>query len=45
LNGDMRNAIYFELELKGLGSLGRGAGRVLEQAIAGYRYDTQPNAF
>ena len=44
LNGDMRNAIYFELELKGLGSLGRGTGRVLERAIAGYRYDTQASA-
>lgn len=45
LDGDMRNAIYFELELKGLGSLGRGTGRVLEQAIAGYRYDTETTAF
>ncbi|MEM9532216.1 MAG: LPS assembly protein LptD [Pseudomonadota bacterium] len=38
LDGDQRNAIYFELELKGLGSLGRSTGRVLEQAISGYRY-------
>ncbi|MEM9181636.1 MAG: LPS assembly protein LptD, partial [Pseudomonadota bacterium] len=45
LDGDYRNALYFELELKGLGSLGRGTGRVLEQAIAGYRYDNEPTAF
>ena len=35
--GDKRNAIYFELELKGLGSLGRNTDRVLERAILGYR--------
>jgi LPS-assembly protein len=35
--GDKRNAIYFELELKGLGSLGRNTEQVLERAILGYR--------
>ena len=36
-DGDKRNAIYFELELKGLGSLGRNTEQVLERAILGYR--------
>jgi LPS-assembly protein len=36
-DGDKRNAIYFELELKGLGSLGRNTERLLERAILGYR--------
>ena len=35
--GDKRTGIYFELELKGLGSLGRNTERVLEHAILGYR--------
>jgi len=34
--GETNNAIYFELELKGLASLGRDSGQFLEQAILGY---------
>ena len=36
-DGDKRNGIYLELELKGLGSLGRRTGNLLENAILGYR--------
>ena len=35
--GDQRTGIYLELELKGLASLGRRTGRLLERAILGYR--------
>ncbi len=35
--GQERSAIYFELELKGLGSLGRKSDELLERAISGYR--------
>ena len=35
--GEHRNGIYVELELKGLGSLGRSTENVLERAIIGYR--------
>ena len=38
-DGDKRTGLYLELELKGLGSLGRDTGRVLERAILGYRSD------
>ncbi|MEM9304513.1 MAG: LPS assembly protein LptD [Pseudomonadota bacterium] len=38
--GDKRNSILFELELKGLGALGRNTERVLEQSIIGYRSQT-----
>lgn len=34
--GEARNAIYFELELKGLGSLGRSTEDLLSRAILGY---------
>ena len=34
--GETNNAIYFELELKGLASFGRDSGQFLEQAILGY---------
>jgi LPS-assembly protein len=34
--GEKNNAIYFELELKGLASLGRRSGEFLERAILGY---------
>ena len=34
--GEKNNAIYFELELKGLASLGRDSGKFLQQAIVGY---------
>lgn len=38
--GDKRNSIYLELELKGLGSLGRGTRDILDRAILGFReYD------
>jgi LPS-assembly protein len=36
-DGDKRTALYLEVELKGLGSLGRSTGQVLERAILGYR--------
>lgn len=35
--GQERSAIYFELELKGLGALGRKSEDLLERAISGYR--------
>lgn len=35
--GEHRNGIYLELELKGLGSFGRRTERLLERAIAGYK--------
>lgn len=35
--GDTANAIFLELELKGLGSLGRGTQDFLRQSIRGYR--------
>jgi len=35
--GDERNSIYFELELKGLGSFGRRTERLLQRSIYGYR--------
>ncbi len=35
--GDSNNAIFFELELKGLGSIGRNAEDFLSRAILGYR--------
>jgi LPS-assembly protein len=35
--GDYANAVYLELELKGLGSLGRRSGDFLRRAILGYR--------
>jgi LPS-assembly protein len=34
--GETNNAIYFELELKGLASFGRRSGEFLERAILGY---------
>jgi LPS-assembly protein len=34
--GEMNNGIYIELELKGLASLGRKSGELLERAILGY---------
>jgi LPS-assembly protein len=34
--GDKNNAIYLEIELKGLASLGRRSGEFLERAILGY---------
>lgn len=34
--GDKRTGLLLELELKGLGSLGRGSQRLLERAILGY---------
>ncbi len=34
--GDKNNALYVELELKGLASLGRRSGDLLERAILGY---------
>jgi LPS-assembly protein len=34
--GDKNNAIYVEIELKGLASLGRRSGEFLERAILGY---------
>ena len=39
VEGEKANAIYLELELKGLGSLGRRSEEFLRQAIGGYRYD------
>lgn len=39
LEGEERTALYLELELKGLGSLGRTTGRVLERSIVGYQHD------
>lgn len=35
--GDTANAIFIELELNGLGALGRGTGDFLRQSIVGYR--------
>lgn len=35
--GDRANAIFLELELKGIGSLGRGTRDFLSQSIRGYR--------
>jgi LPS-assembly protein len=35
--GDTNNAIFIELELKGLGSLGRDTGDFLRRSIRGYR--------
>ncbi len=35
--GDRRNSIYFEIELKGLGSFGRKTGNLLQRSIRGYR--------
>ena len=35
--GDTANALFFELELKGLGSLGRRSGDFLQRSIQGYR--------
>ena len=37
LEGDKRNSLYLELELTGLGSLGRRTGPLLERAIVGFR--------
>jgi len=34
--GDRSNALYFEMELKGLGSFGRRTDELLERAILGY---------
>ena len=34
--GEKNNAIYLEIELKGLGSFGRKSGEFLQQAILGY---------
>ena len=34
--GEMNNGIYIELELKGLATLGRKSGELLERAILGY---------
>ena len=36
-DGEHRNGVYLELELKGLGSFGRSTERVLQRAILGYR--------
>ncbi|HRQ63247.1 MAG TPA: LPS assembly protein LptD [Xanthomonadaceae bacterium] len=36
VQGDFNNGIWLELELKGLGNLGRKAGPLLERAILGY---------
>lgn len=35
-NGDMNNGIFFELQLNGLGSIGRNPRRLLKQSILGY---------
>ncbi len=37
--GARRNALYFEIELKGLGSFGRKSGSLLQRSIRGYRTD------
>jgi LPS-assembly protein len=37
LEGDLNNAIFFELELKGLARLGRNTEDFLQRAILGYR--------
>lgn len=37
LSGEANNALFFELELKGLGSAGRKSGDFLRRAILGYR--------
>lgn len=37
LEGEMNNAIFFELELKGLARLGRDTEQFLQRAILGYR--------
>lgn len=34
--GEKNNALYFEIELKGLGSFGRDTGRLLQGGILGY---------
>ena len=34
--GDVNNGIYFELQLNGLGALGRNPRRLLKQSIMGY---------
>lgn len=36
VQGDYNNGVWLELELKGLGSLGRKSGQLLERAILGY---------
>jgi LPS-assembly protein len=36
VQGDFNNGIWLELELKGLGNLGRKSGHLLERAILGY---------
>ena len=37
LEGDLNNAIFFELELKGLARIGRDTEQFLQRAILGYR--------
>ncbi len=37
VEGETNNALYFELELKGLGTLGRKSEQLLRRAILGYR--------
>lgn len=37
--GEKNNALYVELELKGLGSFGRDTGELLQRAIVGYARD------
>jgi LPS-assembly protein len=39
---DVNNAVLFQLELKGLGSLGTNLASVLSQAIPGYQPVTEP---
>ena len=37
LERDMSNALYFELEFKGVGSVGQKTGDFLRRAILGYQ--------
>lgn len=37
IEGDSANALFLELELKGIGALGRRTGNFLQRAILGYR--------
>jgi LPS-assembly protein len=38
IEGERNTSIYLELELKGLSTLGRKSGELLERAILGYTY-------
>lgn len=42
VQGDTANALFLELELKGLGSLGQSADDFLTQSIVGYRSAARP---